>query len=65
MSAMLLSLVSRYAPMPLSTRVAELALLAVLEGFAVWSLTMVEVDDERLKVLARGARWVSLSSAVC
>ena len=24
---------------------------------------MVEVDEERLKVLASGARWVSLSSA--
>lgn len=26
------------------------------------SLTMVEVDEERPKVFARGARWVSLSS---
>lgn len=25
------------------------------------SLTMVEVDEERPKVFARGARWVSLS----
>jgi hypothetical protein len=28
------------------------------------SLTMVEVDEERLKVLARGARCVSLSSTI-
>lgn len=28
-------------------------------------LVMVDVDEERLKVLARGARWVSLSSTVC
>lgn len=27
------------------------------------SPTMVEVEEERLKVLARGARWVSLSSS--
>lgn len=41
-----------------STRVA---LLAVLEGFGV-SATMVEVDEERLKVFANGAKCVSLSS---
>jgi hypothetical protein len=28
------------------------------------SLTMVDVDEDRLKVLARGARWVSLSFLV-
>lgn len=33
----------------------------VEEGFAE-SLTMVEVEDERLNVFARGARCVSLSS---
>ena len=27
--------------------------------------TMVDWEDEREKVLARGARWVSLSSALC
>lgn len=42
-----------------------LALLAEVAAFGVgWSLTMVEVDDERLKVLARGARCVSLSSVM-
>lgn len=33
--------------------------LVALDG----SFVMVEVDDERLKVFARGARWVSFSSA--
>jgi hypothetical protein len=28
----------------------------------VLSATMVEVDDDRLKVFANGPRWVSLSS---
>lgn len=54
-----------YAPMPLgsfeSTRVV---LLPELAGLDCWSPTIVEVDDERLKVLARGARCVSLSSVV-
>jgi hypothetical protein len=39
------------------------ALPAELDVLAGWSPTMVDVDDERLKVLARGARCVSLSSA--
>lgn len=30
-----------------------------------WSPTIVEVDEERLKVLASGARWVSFSSGRC
>jgi hypothetical protein len=41
------------------------ALLAELDVFEGWSLTIVEVDDERLNVFARGARCVSLSSANC
>ena len=46
-----------------STRVVLLAVLET-EPLALWeSGTMVEVEDERLKVLARGARCVSLSSA--
>jgi hypothetical protein len=42
-----------------STRVAEL-----FPDFGVWSPTIVDVDDERLKVLASGARCVSLSFLV-
>lgn len=51
------------APLPslASTRVD--ALLAEL--LDAWSPTMVDVDDERLNVLASGARCVSLSSARC
>jgi hypothetical protein len=45
-----------------STSVALLAVLE-LEFFCAGSGTMVDVDEERLKVLARGARCVSLSSA--
>jgi hypothetical protein len=45
-----------------SAKVVELA--AELEALGVgWSPTIVDVDDERLNVLARGARCVSLSSA--
>jgi len=37
----------------------------VLDDLGDWeSGVMVEVDDERLKVLARGARCVSLSSTI-
>lgn len=43
-----------------STRVEPL--LAELDDLGVWSPTIVEVDDERLNVLASGARCVSLSS---
>lgn len=47
-------------PMPLS-----LVLLLLLRlSLGVSTEVMVEVDDDRLKVLARGARWVSLSSAL-
>lgn len=37
------------------------ALLAELDVFEDLSSTIVEVDDDRLKVFARGARCVSLS----
>lgn len=51
----------RYAPMPLgsfeSARVEPLLT-------EVWSPTMVEVEEERLKVLASGARWVSFNFLV-
>jgi len=52
-------------PMPLSFESPSVvALAAELEALGVgWSPTMVDVDDERLNVLARGARCVSLSSA--
>ena len=52
-------------PMPLSLELPSVvALAAELEALGVgWSSTMVDVDDERLNVLARGARCVSLSSA--
>lgn len=51
--------------MPLgSLESVEVALLTELPGFGVCSPTMVDVDDERLKVLASGARCVSLSSTV-
>ena len=37
----------------------------VLDGLGDWeSGVMVEVDDERLNVLARGARCVSFSSTI-
>lgn len=37
----------------------------VLEGLGDWeSGVIVEVDDERLKVLARGAKCVSFNSAI-
>ena len=37
----------------------------VLDGLGDWeSGVIVEVDDERLKVLARGARCVSFSSTI-
>jgi hypothetical protein len=46
-----------------STAVVLLDMLAVdALGVADSLLTMVEVDEDRLKVLARGARCVSLSS---
>lgn len=52
-----------FVPMPLSF--ASVRLLAWLEALGVaWSLTIVDVDDERLNVLAKGARCVSLSSAM-
>lgn len=55
-----------YAPMPLgsleSTRVLLLLRELDLEG---WSPTIVEVDEERLKVFASGARCVSFSSGPC
>jgi hypothetical protein len=41
--------------------VALLAELAVLDGA---SLVMVDVDEDLLKVFARGARWVSFSFLV-
>lgn len=51
-------------PMPLGSFGSDKVVLLV--AFGVCSpLTMVEVEDERLKVLASGARWVSLSSAAC
>jgi hypothetical protein len=51
-------------PMPLSFESPSVvALAAELEALGVgWSPTIVDVDDERLNVLARGARCVSLSS---
>lgn len=51
-------------PMPLGSlgSTSVVALLAEPVDFGVWSPTMVEVDEERLKVLASGARCVSLSS---
>ena len=51
-------------PMPLSLESPRVvALAAELEALGVgWSPTIVDVDDERLNVLARGARCVSLSS---
>ena len=53
-----------HLPMPLGSFESERAEL--LAAFGVCSpLTMVEVEDERLKVLASGARCVSLSSATC
>lgn len=59
---------NRDIPMPAgsreSTRVALLLAELVAALGVCWS-TMVDVDDERLKVLASGARCVSLSSAEC
>lgn len=57
-----------YVPMPFgslgSTAVVLLDMLAVdVLGVADSLFTMVDVDEDRLKVLARGARCVSLSSA--
>jgi hypothetical protein len=51
--------------MPLSLESPRVvALAAELEALGVvWSPTIVDVDDERLNVLARGARCVSFSSA--
>jgi len=50
-------------PMPLGSLASGAVVLedGVEEGLGV-SLTMVEVEDVRLKVFARGARCVSLSS---
>lgn len=48
--------------MPLSLPSTLIELLRLLVGLGV-SGTMVEVEDERLKVLAKGAKWVSFSSA--
>ena len=42
-----------------STRVLLLLTELDLDG---WSPTIVEVEEERLKVFASGARWVSFSS---
>jgi hypothetical protein len=39
-------------------------LLDVLGGFGALSDTIVEVEEDRLKVFANGARWVSLSFLV-
>src|SRR5688572_27362298 len=59
--------VQQNAPMPVGS-FGSTAAPAVLEieafGVAASALTMVDVDDERLKVLVRGARWVSFSSTV-
>ena len=50
-------------PMPLgSLESTSVVLLDVLGGFGALSDTMVEVEEDRLKVFANGARWVSLSS---
>jgi hypothetical protein len=45
-----------------STRVLLLLTELDLDG---WSPTIVEVEEERLKVFASGARWVSFSSGRC
>jgi hypothetical protein len=44
---------------------AALLLAGLVEALGVCWSTMVDVDEERLKVLASGARCVSLSSAGC
>lgn len=51
-------------PTPLTSWLGVVEVAKGLVGGLVDSLVSVEVDDERLKVLARGARCVSLSSAI-
>lgn len=53
------------APMPLGSPMAALLLAGLVEALGVCWSTMVDVDEERLNVLASGARCVSLSSAEC
>jgi hypothetical protein len=49
--------------MPLGSFESASVLLLLTElDLDGWSPTIVEVDEERLKVFASGARWVSLSS---
>lgn len=50
--------------MPFESWAAEVEVAKGLVGGLVASLVSVEVDDERLKVLAKGARCVSLSSTI-
>lgn len=52
------------APLLLGTGVGVLVPEAVGD-LAGASGTMVDCEEEREKVLARGARWVSLSSVYC
>lgn len=50
--------------MPLgSLESTAVVLLEGVDGFGVLLSTMVEVEEERLNVFAKGARCVSLSSA--
>lgn len=51
--------------MPLGSPMAALLLAGLVEALGVCWSTMVDVDEERLKVLASGAKCVSLSSAEC
>lgn len=51
--------------MPLGCASVALLLAGLVAALGVCWSTMVEVDDERLNVLASGARCVSLSSAEC
>src|SRR5690242_6253017 len=51
--------------MPLGSPRAAWLLAELVAALGVCWSTMVEVDEERLKVLASGARCVSLSSAAC
>jgi hypothetical protein len=53
-----------YIPMPLGSLSARVLLLLTEPDFDDCSPTIVDVDDERLKVLASGARCVSLSFLV-
>lgn len=50
-------------PMPFASLAADVALASgLVGGLDAASFVMVDVDEERLKVLASGARCVSLSS---